>query len=164
MAERDAGQELRSADIQRLLALLPHRAPMLMIDRVVDMVLGQSARGLKAISFNEPVFTGHFPGHPIFPGVLIVEAMAQTAGALVVETLGGAGSDKLVYFMTIDKARFRAPVGPGDLLELPVKLARHRGPVWRFTGEALVQGRLCAEAEFSAMIMDRNGKPSSLDA
>lgn len=153
-----------SVGIDRILQLLPHRPPFLMIEKLVDIKPGVSARGIKAVSMNEPHFEGHFPGHPIMPGVLVVEAMAQTAGALVVETMGPAGENSLVYFMTIDKARFRHPVLPGDLLELQVEVLRHRGPVWRFQGEAIVASRLCAEAEFSAMIMNRDGTPLNVDA
>jgi 3-hydroxyacyl-[acyl-carrier-protein] dehydratase len=155
--------ELESVDVKRLMELLPHRAPMLMIDKVVDIARGISATGVKCVSINEPYFVGHFPGHPVMPGVLIVEAMAQTAGALVVHSLGGANMEKIVYFMTIDKARFRHPVVPGDQLMIPVKVARSRGPVWRFTGQAFANGRLCAEAEFSAMIVQQNEKPGPTD-
>jgi 3-hydroxyacyl-[acyl-carrier-protein] dehydratase len=155
--------ELGSADVRRLMELLPHRAPMLMIDKVIEIVRHVSATGVKSVSINEPYFVGHFPGHPVMPGVLIVEAMAQTAGALVVHSLEGANQEKIVYFMTIDKARFRHPVVPGDQLILPVKVQRSRGPVWRFSGEAYVSGRLCAEAEFSAMIVQQNTRPEPVD-
>ncbi len=149
---------LASADIKRIMELLPHRPPFLMIDRVIDMVPSVSATGIKNVTFNEPQFAGHFPGMPVMPGVLLIEAMAQTAGALVVHSLDITTDGKVVYFMTIDKARFRSPVQPGDTVLLPVKLLRRRGPVWRYSGEARVNGRLCAEAEFSAMIMDTGGK------
>jgi 3-hydroxyacyl-[acyl-carrier-protein] dehydratase len=155
--------ELESADVKRIMELLPHRAPMLMIEKVIDIVRGISATGIKCVSINEPYFAGHFPGHPVMPGVLIVEAMAQTAGALVVHSLDGANMEKIVYFMTIDKARFRHPVVPGDQLMIPVKVSRSRGPVWRFTGQAFANGRLCAEAEFSAMIVQQNEKPGPSD-
>ena len=155
--------ELESADVRRLMELLPHRAPMLMIEKLIDIVPGISATGIKCVSINEPYFAGHFPGHPVMPGVLIVEAMAQTAGALVVHSLGGANQEKIVYFMTIDKARFRHPVVPGDQLMIPVKVQRSRGPVWRFTGQAFANGRLCAEAEYSAMIVQQNEKPGPTD-
>lgn len=148
-------QELESADVLRLMELLPHRAPMLLIDRMIDITPNVGATGVKAVSINEPFFGGHFPGKPIMPGVLIVEAMAQTAGAFVMHTMGAKAHDKIVYFMSIDKARFRHPVVPGDLLTLPVKMQKARMPVWRFGGEAYVNGKLCAEAEFTAMIADK---------
>ncbi len=153
--------ELPAADTKRLMELLPHRPPMLLIDRMVDIVPNVSATGIRAISISDPMFLGHFPGHPVMPGVMIVEAMAQTAGALVMHSMNANASDKLVYFMSIDKARFRHPVVPGDLLRIPVKLQRARAPVWRFTGEAYVDGKLCAEAEYSAMIMDKAGRPTN---
>jgi 3-hydroxyacyl-[acyl-carrier-protein] dehydratase len=153
--------DLPVADTKRLMELLPHRPPMLLIDRMVDIVPDLSATGIRAVSINDPAFLGHFPGHPVMPGVMIVEAMAQTAGALVMYSMNANAADKLVYFMSIDKARFRHPVVPGDLLRIPVKLQRARAPVWRFAGEAYVDGKLCAEAEFSAMIMDKAGRPAS---
>jgi 3-hydroxyacyl-[acyl-carrier-protein] dehydratase len=141
--------------IEAVKKLLPHRQPFLMIDRLSDIVSGESAVGWKAVSINEPHFAGHFPDYAVMPGVLIVEALAQAAGALVVHSLGLAGQSRMVYFMTIDKARFRRPVRPGDLLRLPVRVLRHRGPVWRFEGKAFVGEDLCAEAEYSAMLTDR---------
>jgi 3-hydroxyacyl-[acyl-carrier-protein] dehydratase len=146
--------ERESADIKRLMELLPHRAPMLLIDRMIDIVPNTSATGVKAVSISDPVFAGHFPGFPIYPGVLVVEAMAQTAGALVMHSLGALAGGKIVYFMGIDKARFRHPISPGDMLMLPVKMQKARMPVWRFSGEAYVDGKLCAEAEFTAMIAE----------
>jgi 3-hydroxyacyl-[acyl-carrier-protein] dehydratase len=143
-------------DINRIMQLIPHRYPFLLIDRVKDVVLNQSAVGIKNVTINEGLFQGHFPGHPIFPGVLIVEAMAQTAGCLVVHSLGPTAEDKLVYFMTIDEARFRKPVMPGDQMHIHVQVERSRGTVWKFKGQAYVDGNLHAEASFSAMIMDRN--------
>jgi 3-hydroxyacyl-[acyl-carrier-protein] dehydratase len=163
MSQAAEKTELETADVMQIMALLPHRAPMLMIERVIEINRNISATGIKSVSINEPYFAGHFPGHPVMPGVLIVEAMAQTAGALVVHSLGGANVDKIVYFMTIDKARFRHPVVPGDQLKIPVKVQRSRGPVWRFSGEAFVNGRLCAEAEFSAMIVQQNAKAEPAD-
>jgi 3-hydroxyacyl-[acyl-carrier-protein] dehydratase len=148
-------QALETANITRLMELLPHRAPMLLIDRMIDIVPNTSATGVKAVSMSEPFVAGHFPGQPIMPGVLIVEAMAQTAGALVMHSLKAKAGDKVVYFMSIDKARFRHPVIPGDLLLLPVKMQKARMPVWRFSGEAYVNGKLCAEAEFTAMIAEK---------
>ena len=142
------------ADIARLQQLIPHRYPFLMIDKVVDMIAGESATGIKNVTINEPYFLGHFPARAVMPGVLIIEAMAQTAAALVVHTLGPDFEGKLVYFMTIDNARFRKPVVPGDQLRVHVAKDRHRGPVWRFRGEAKVDGKLVAEAVISAMIRD----------
>ncbi len=136
------------------MALLPHRYPMLLVDRVEDLVAGVSAKGIKAVSINEPFFAGHFPGRPIMPGVLIVEAMAQTAGVLAMATLGEAGRGKLVYFMAIDNAKFRAPVEPGCLLELHVSFTQNRGRVSKFEGRAMVEGKLAAEASFTAMVAD----------
>ena len=141
-------------DVEQIKKLLPHRAPFLFVERLTDIVASQSATGHKAVSINEPHFLGHFPDHAVMPGVLIVEAMAQTAGALVVHSLGFARDKRIVYFMTIEKARFRKPVRPGDMLRMPVKALRRRGPVWRFEGHAYVGDTLCAEAEFSAMIHD----------
>jgi 3-hydroxyacyl-[acyl-carrier-protein] dehydratase len=141
-------------EIEQIKILLPHRAPFLFVERLTDIVLSQGATGWKAVSYNEPHFQGHFPGHAVMPGVLIVEAMAQTAGALVVHSLGFARDKRTVYFMTIEKARFRKPVTPGDMLRMPVKALQRRGVVWRFEGQAFVGDTLCAEAEFSAMIRD----------
>lgn len=154
-----------SLDVEQIRRLLPHRAPFLFIEKLTEIIPGESAVGYKAVSINEPHFQGHFPGFAVMPGVLLVEAMAQAAGALVVHTLGLTKDNRIVYFMTIDKARFRSPVKPGDLLRIPVKALRHRGPVWRFMGEAYVGDTLCAEAEFSAMIRDQatNEDPSDSD-
>ena len=140
-------------DVEQIKKLLPHRAPMLLVEKLVDIVPGESATGYKAISINEPFFMGHFPERAVMPGVLIVEAMAQTAGALVVHSLKEQASSA-VYFLTIEKARFRKPVLPGDLLRMPVKKIARRGPVWKFRGQAFVGEDLCAEAEFSAMTHD----------
>ena len=141
-----------SLDVDEIKRLLPHREPFLFLEKLTDIVPGESAVGHKAVSYNEPHFHGHFPDYPVMPGVLIVEALAQTAGALVMHTVGLAGGTPMVYFLTIDKARFRKPVRPGDLLRMPVKALQKRGPVWRFTGQAYVGETLCAEAEYSAMI------------
>ena len=140
-------------DVEQIKKLLPHRAPMLFVEKLADIVPGESATGYKAVSFNEPFFLGHFPDRAVMPGVLIVEAMAQTAGALVVHSLKEEAASA-VYFMTIEKARFRKPVVPGDLLRMPVKKLKQRGPVWKFECQAFVGEDLCAEAEFSAMIHD----------
>lgn len=143
-----------SADIQAVMALLPHRFPMLLVDRVEDIVLGVSARGIKAVSINEPFFAGHFPGRPIMPGVLIIEALAQTAGVLALRTLGDSGKGKLVYFMAIDGAKFRIPVEPGCLLDLKVEFTQNRGRISKFSGRAEINGKLAAECSFTAMIAD----------
>lgn len=143
-----------SIDVLEVMELIPHRPPFLMIDRVEDMVRNESAVGVKNVTIDEPFFAGHFPSRPVFPGVLIIEAMAQTAGVLVIESLGEGERGKLVYFMSIDSARFRKPVVPGDQLRLEVRVQRHRGPVWKFAGEAKVDGETVAEAVYAAMIMD----------
>ncbi|WP_193180177.1 3-hydroxyacyl-ACP dehydratase FabZ [Nisaea sediminum] len=142
-------------DVNRVMELIPHRYPFLMVDRIEEIELGVKAVGIKNVSINENFFHGHFPARPVFPGVLIIEAMAQTAGCLVVATLGPDAEGKLVYFMTIDDARFRKPVVPGDQIKIHVEKARNRGPVWKFTGAAKVDGNLVAEATFSAMIVDK---------
>ena len=149
------GYAAGTMDIARIMQAIPHRYPMLMIDRVVDMVLDQSATGIKNVSVNEGFFQGHFPGHPVMPGVLIIESMAQTAAVLVVETLGPNAAGKLVYFMTIENAKFRRPVVPGDQLRIAVTKERRRGTVWKFSGVARVDGVSVAEATFAAMIMDK---------
>ena len=142
------------ADIQRVLTLLPHRYPFLMIDRIRDMDSDKSAVGIKNVTINEPFFEGHFKGRPVMPGVLIIEAMAQTAVALVAHSGEIDPSNKLAMFMSIDKARFRRPVVPGDQLEIPIEIVRVRKPVWKFHGEAYVDGQLVAEADYSAMAVD----------
>ena len=141
-------------DIKRVMAALPHRYPMLLVDRVEEIIPDRSIRAIKAVSFNESFFQGHFPGRPIMPGVLIVEALAQAAGVLAVESLGLAGSGKLVYFMAIDGAKFRLPVEPGCLLTLDVEFFQKRSNVCKFAGRASVDGKLAAEANFTAMIAD----------
>jgi 3-hydroxyacyl-[acyl-carrier-protein] dehydratase len=149
-----AGQELTAIDVMRIMEMIPHRYPFLMIDRVIDLKPGESAVSIKNVSINEPYFQGHFPRQAVMPGVMIIESMAQTAAVLVVETLGGAAAGKLVYFMTIDEARFRRPVFPGDRMHVQVTKLRSRGNFWKFRGEARVDGNLMAEARFSAMIRD----------
>ena len=141
-------------DVQRIMEMIPHRHPFLMIDRVVDAVANVRATGIKNVSINEQYFQGHFPARPVMPGVLIIEAMAQTAAVLVVHTLGAASEGKLVYFMSVDSARFRRPVVPGDQLHVHVIKQRNRGSVWKFEGRAEVDGHLAAEAVFAAMILD----------
>ena len=143
-----------TADRSRIERMIPHRDPFLMIDSVRDIVNGEQAVGVKAVTGEEYFFEGHFPGRPIMPGVLIVEAMAQTAAVLVVQTLDMVDQGKLVYFMTVDKTRFRAPVEPGATLELHVTVQRSKGRVWRFRGVAKVDGKDVAESECSAMIVD----------
>ena len=140
-------------DVEQIKKLLPHRSPMLLVEKLADIVPGESATGYKAVSVNEPFFMGHFPDRSVMPGVLLVEAMAQTAGALVVHSTQEEAAAS-VYFLTIEKARFRKPVLPGDLLRMPVKKIARRGPVWKFSGQAFVGEDLCAEAEFAAMIHD----------
>jgi len=142
-------------DIAGIMHAIPHRYPFLMIDRMVDVVLNQSAVGIKNVSVNESFFQGHFPSHPVMPGVMIIESMAQTAAVLVVNTLGPDAAGKLVYFMTIENAKFRRPVGPGDQLRIEVTKLRSRGNVWKFAAVARVAGVSVAEATYAAMIMDR---------
>jgi 3-hydroxyacyl-[acyl-carrier-protein] dehydratase len=142
-------------NLQRVLQMIPHRYPFLMIDRVEEVITDKSAIGVKNVTINEPFFQGHFPAEPVMPGVLIIEAMAQTAAVLVVHTLGKAFEGKLVYFMSVDSARFRKPVVPGDQLRIHVVKDRHRGMVWKFNAEAKVAGTLVAEATYAAMILDR---------
>jgi 3-hydroxyacyl-[acyl-carrier-protein] dehydratase len=141
-------------DIQRVMEMIPHRYPFLMIDRVIDVASNRHATGIKNVSINEHFFQGHFPARPVMPGVLIIEAMAQTAAVLVVHTLGPEWENKLVYFMSVENARFRRPVFPGDCLHVHVAKQRNRGNVWKFEGRAEVAGTLAAEAVFAAMIMD----------
>lgn len=146
-----AATSLESIDILKLLQLLPHRYPFLLVDRIINMDGDNSATGIKNVTFNEPHFTGHFPEQPVMPGVLIVEAMAQTAGAICLHNAGG-NKPALVYFMTIDNAKFRRPVVPGDRLEIHVKKLKQRGNIWRFACDATVDGSKVAEAEISAMM------------
>ena len=141
-------------DIKRVMAALPHRYPMLLVDRVESLDPEKGITAIKAVTINEPFFQGHFPGRPIMPGVLIVEALAQAAGVLAVEALGLAGSGKLVYFMAIESAKFRQPVEPGVLLKLEVEFVQKRATVCKFAGRASVDGKLAAEANFTAMIAD----------
>lgn len=148
--------QLWQGDIREIRRMIPHRYPFLMIDRVVNVVPSKAAVGLKNVTANEPHFEGHFPVRPVMPGVMIIEAMAQTSAVMVVRTLDQIDHDMLVYFMGIDRAKFRKPVVPGDRLELHIRTLRNRGKVWRFWGEARVGETLVAEAEFSAMIMSPN--------
>ncbi|TDI63556.1 MAG: 3-hydroxyacyl-ACP dehydratase FabZ [Alphaproteobacteria bacterium] len=142
-------------DITDIMGLIPHRYPILLVDKIQDIVPGKSATGIKNVTFNEHFFQGHFPGHPVMPGVLIIEALAQTAAAFTMHTLGGDAKNKVVYFMTINDAKFRRPVKPGDILHLKVTLEQQRGPVSRFSGVAEVNGKVVSQAKFSAMIADK---------
>lgn len=154
MAEVEDKPKLDTADITRVMKLLPHRYPFLLVDRMYDMLGDESCVGVKNVTVNEPFFPGHFPQYPVMPGVLIIEGLAQTAGALCVHSLGENYKAELVYFMGIDKAKFRRPVVPGDQLHYHVKKIRNRGRVWRFSGVAKVDGQVAAEAEISAMLAD----------
>lgn len=148
------GEQLPDVDIDKIMAALPHRYPFLMIDRIVEMVANESATGIKCVTVNEPHFQGHFPEKPIMPGVLMIEAMAQTAAVLVLESGKLDPEGKLVYFMSISEARFRRPVVPGDVLRIEVKKIRNRGNVWKFEGKAKVDQRTVAEATYSAMLVE----------
>ena len=152
--------QLPSVDVplietKQILTMIPHRYPFLLVDRIVDVRKDHSAIGIKNVSMNEPFFQGHFPGHPVMPGVLIVESMAQTAAGLVISTLGPEAGIPVVYFMSIENAKFRKPVTPGDTLRLTLTKDRRRGQVWRFQGVARVDGVIVAEASITAMIMDQ---------
>ena len=150
-----APNQNRTIEIGEIMDMIPHRYPFLLVDKVTDVVRDSTAIGIKNVTINEPFFQGHFPDHPIMPGVLIIEAMAQTSAILVIETTGKKAGG-VVYFMTIEQARFRRPVGPGDRLELHVEKHRSRGNVWKFRGEAKVDGKLMAEATYSAMIVEED--------
>ena len=150
----DTAAAIGPLDIKRVMAALPHRYPMLLVDRVEELIPDKSIAAIKAVTINEGFFQGHFPGRPIMPGVLIIEALAQAAGVLAVESLGLAGTGKLVYFMAIDEAKFRVPVEPGVLLRLEVEFLQKRTKVCKFAGRATVNGQLAAEANFMAMISD----------
>ncbi len=155
MSDAATGETRAGFDIRRVMDLLPHRYPMLLVDRVLNLVPNERIHAVKAVSINEPFFAGHFPGRPIMPGVLIVEALAQAAGVLAVESMGLAGSGKLVYFMAIEGAKFRRPVEPGCLLHLHVEIVQAKRAVCKFTGRAVFDdGGLAAECAFTAMIAD----------
>jgi 3-hydroxyacyl-[acyl-carrier-protein] dehydratase len=147
-------KEARSYDIAQVLNALPHRYPLLLVDKVVDLRVDEEIHAVKAVSFNEQFFQGHFPGKPIMPGVLQIEALAQAAAILAIETLQLAGSGKLVYFMAIDEAKFRAPVEPGCLLDLNVGFVQKRARVCKFWGKASVEGKVTCEVKFTAMVAD----------
>ena len=151
----ESGNAVETFDIARIMKLIPHRYPFLMIDKIENVVTGLRATGVKNVSINEWFFHGHFPDHKVMPGVLIIEAMAQTAASLVVHTLGEESEGKLVYFMSIDNARFRKPVHPGDRLLVDVEKQQSRGNVWKFNGKATVDGLLVAESTFAAMILNK---------
>jgi 3-hydroxyacyl-[acyl-carrier-protein] dehydratase len=155
MNDAVSGKTPAVIDIQRIMDMIPHRYPMLLIDRVVDVEHGVRVHAIKNVSINEPQFQGHFPAKAIMPGVMIVEAMAQAAAVLVVDGMAGEADNKLVYFMTIDRCRFRKPVVPGDTMHIHVEVDRNRGAVWRFNGKAFVDNELATEAVFSAMIVDQ---------
>jgi len=138
--------------VNEIMKLLPHRYPFLLVDKIVDLKPGESALGVKNVTINEPFFQGHFPGQPIMPGVLVIEAMAQVAGVMAFRS-GVEG--KSVYFMSIDNAKFRRPIVPGDQVMMEIKVLKQRGNVWRFSGTATVDGKLVAETEFTAMVTDR---------
>ncbi len=146
--------QLSSAEILEIMELLPHRYPFLLVDKIIEIDGDESAIGIKNVTANEPQFTGHFPGQPIMPGVLLVEGMAQTAGAICARKQGRSGN--LVYFMTIDNARFRKPVVPGDRVEYRVTKQKQRGNIWKFHCDAKVDGALVAEADFGAMIVNKD--------
>lgn len=154
MTEAQQARVLGTADIAKVMKLLPHRYPFLLVDRMYDMNGDESCVGVKNVTINEPFFQGHFPQYPVMPGVLIIEGLAQTAGALCVDSLGEDHWTGIVYFMSIDNAKFRKPVLPGDTLHYHVTKIRNRGRVWRFRGEAKVNGQTVAEAEISAMLAD----------
>jgi 3-hydroxyacyl-[acyl-carrier-protein] dehydratase len=147
--------EVGTYDIAQIMHAIPHRYPFLLVDRVVELVKNQSCVGIKNVTINENFFQGHFPTMPVMPGVLIIECMAQTAAVLVVETLGPDWAGKLVYFMTVDSAKFRKPVVPGDQMRVHVTKERQRGNIWKFSAEAKVDGKVVAEATYAAMILDR---------
>jgi 3-hydroxyacyl-[acyl-carrier-protein] dehydratase len=147
--------EVGTYDIAQIMHAIPHRYPFLLVDRVVELVKNQSCVGIKNVTINENFFQGHFPTMPVMPGVLIIECMAQTAAVLVVETLGPEWAGKLVYFMTVDSAKFRKPVVPGDQMRVHVTKERQRGNIWKFSAEAKVDGKVVAEATYAAMILDR---------
>ncbi|MFC0408193.1 3-hydroxyacyl-ACP dehydratase FabZ [Roseomonas elaeocarpi] len=153
--QESQGETLDAYDIGQIMEAIPHRYPMLLVDRIVDVVLGERATGVKNVTVNENFFQGHFPRHPVMPGVLIIESMAQTAAVLVVKTLGPSAHGKLVYFMTVENAKFRKPVVPGDQLRIHVVKERQRGNVWKFAAEAKVDGVVVAEATYAAMILDK---------
>jgi 3-hydroxyacyl-[acyl-carrier-protein] dehydratase len=151
-APAESARELTTMDIQEILRHLPHRYPFLMIDRIIEVNGNESAIGIKNVTFNEPIFQGHFPGEPVFPGVLIIEGMAQTAGAIAIAAGTGAGEDHIVYLLTVDKCKFRKPARPGDRIEYHIRKIRHRMTMGWFEAKAMVDGVVIAEAEVGAMV------------
>ena len=148
-----SGETLEAIGIREILAALPHRYPFLLVDRIIEIRADEQGIGIKNVTANEPQFLGHFPNNPVMPGVLVLEGMAQTAGTLCIRAISGQGKPKLVYFLTIDKAKFRQPVIPGDVLEYHMTRIRRRKNMWWFRGEAKVRGDIVAEAELGAMIV-----------
>lgn len=155
MDSLDSKTEFDTIEIERIMSMIPHRYPFLLVDRVIDVVKGESATGIKNVSINEPFFQGHFPGRPVMPGVLIVEAMAQTAGVVVIDSLESDVQSKLVYFISIESAKFRKPVTPGDTLHIHVTKQASRGNVWKFSAKAKVDGAVVSDASYAAMIVDK---------
>lgn len=148
---------------QEILSLLPHRYPFLLVDRVTEVVPGQKLIAFKNVTFNEPFFNGHFPGHPVMPGVLILEALAQACALLAYKSEGMDPQQKVTYLMGIDNARFRKPVVPGDRLQLEVEVLRHKGAIWKQKGTATVDGKKVAEGEFLATVVDKNAASAGDD-
>ncbi len=149
-------EKFKVIGIEQIIKSIPHRYPMLLVDKIIAMEPNKSVVGVKNVTFNEPHFMGHFPGKPIMPGVMIIEAMAQTSAVMIINSGNFVHEEKLVYFMSIDKVKFRKPVVPGDVLELHVELIQNRGSVWKMSGVAKVDGQKVSEAEFSAMLVDKN--------
>ena len=154
MNESGVKSKLGKAEITDILKLLPHRYPFLMVDRIVDMEGDRSATGIKNVTANEPYFQGHFPGNPVMPGVILIEAMGQTGAVLMSKSLDADVKGKAIFFMSVDGVRFRRPVRPGDVLRMHVQVTRHRGDLFKFRGETFVDGKLAAEAEFAAMVVE----------
>lgn len=142
--------------IDEILDLIPHRYPLLLVDRVIDCVNGSSITGIKNVTFNEPQFNGHFPNNPVMPGVLIIEALAQIAAILVAKTIDAKSNEKSIYFMSIDNAKFRQIVKPGDVMHLHAQIVQHRSDVWKFSARAEVDGEIVTETLFTAMVRDKN--------
>ena len=148
-------EKFQTSNIEQIIKSIPHRYPFLLVDKIIAMEKNKSAVGVKNVTYNEPHFTGHFPEKAIMPGVLIIEAMAQTAAIMVINSGDFKAEDKLVYFMSIDNAKFRKPVVPGDVLELHIEVIQNRGTVWKMSGIGKVNGEKVSEAQFSAMILDK---------